>query len=94
MVQRRLLEGNLTKLRGESTAHATWVQSPLVKDEDDRAVKKENDRRQETVSLLIHCKVRTPAIRQRHVYTLTDISDRKYSLGPLFSTFRVPMPEC
>ncbi|XP_067387038.1 nuclear receptor-interacting protein 2 [Emydura macquarii macquarii] len=63
VVQRRLLEGNLTKLRGESKAHATWVQSPLVKDEDDRAVKKENDRRKETVSLLIHCKCQGQVLR-------------------------------
>uniref|UniRef100_A0A674JN33 Nuclear receptor interacting protein 2 n=1 Tax=Terrapene triunguis TaxID=2587831 RepID=A0A674JN33_9SAUR len=29
VVQRRLLEGNLNKLRGESREYTTWVQSPL-----------------------------------------------------------------
>uniref|UniRef100_A0A8C4VKW4 Nuclear receptor interacting protein 2 n=1 Tax=Gopherus evgoodei TaxID=1825980 RepID=A0A8C4VKW4_9SAUR len=89
VVQRRLLEGNLNKLRGESREYTTWVQSPLVKDKDDRA--EENDRRKETVSLLIHCKVRTSASIQCHFYT--DISDRKYSLGLICSTPREPMPE-
>uniref|UniRef100_A0A8C3RUJ8 Nuclear receptor-interacting protein 2 n=1 Tax=Chelydra serpentina TaxID=8475 RepID=A0A8C3RUJ8_CHESE len=93
VVQRRLLEGNLNKLRGESREYTTWVQSPLAKDKDDRAEKKENDRREETVSLLVHCKVRTSANIQCHFYTLTDISDRKYSLGPICSTPREPMLE-
>ncbi|XP_034641295.1 nuclear receptor-interacting protein 2 [Trachemys scripta elegans] len=63
VVQRRLLEGNLNKLRGESREYTTWVQSPLVKDKDDRAEKKENDRRKETVSLLIHCKCQGQVLR-------------------------------
>uniref|UniRef100_A0A8C8S206 Nuclear receptor interacting protein 2 n=1 Tax=Pelusios castaneus TaxID=367368 RepID=A0A8C8S206_9SAUR len=63
VVQRRLLEGNLTKLKGESKAHTTWVQSPLVKDKDDWAEKKENDRRKETISLLIYCKCQGQVLR-------------------------------
>nr|XP_025040405.1 nuclear receptor-interacting protein 2 isoform X3 [Pelodiscus sinensis] len=63
VVQRRLLEGNLNKLRGESREYTTWVQSPLVKDKDNGAEKKQNDRRKEIVSLLIHCKCQGQVLR-------------------------------
>ncbi|NXN96483.1 NRIP2 protein, partial [Rhinopomastus cyanomelas] len=49
VVQRRLLEGNLSKLRGE-----TRMQSPLAKDQDEKVEKRE-DRRKETSPLLIQC---------------------------------------
>ncbi|XP_074858801.1 nuclear receptor-interacting protein 2 isoform X2 [Carettochelys insculpta] len=61
VVQRRLLEGNLNKLRGESREYTTWVQSPLVKDKDNRP--EENDRRKETMSLLIPCKCQGQVLR-------------------------------
>uniref|UniRef100_A0A803VA57 Nuclear receptor interacting protein 2 n=1 Tax=Ficedula albicollis TaxID=59894 RepID=A0A803VA57_FICAL len=54
VVQRRLLEGNLNKLRGEARGQSARVQSPLAKDQDEK-VEKEEDRRKETSPLLIHC---------------------------------------
>lgn len=56
MIQRRLLEGNLNRLRGENREHATWAQSPLA---TDKAEKKGEDRRKEPTILLVHCKVRS-----------------------------------
>ncbi|XP_017941074.1 nuclear receptor-interacting protein 2 isoform X2 [Manacus vitellinus] len=50
VVQRRLLEGNLNKLRVQSAR----VQSPLAKDQDEKMEKGEN-RRKETSPLLIQC---------------------------------------
>lgn len=57
MVQRRLLEGNLNKLRGEARGQSARVQSPLAKDQDEKMEKGE-DRRKETSPLLIQCQVR------------------------------------
>lgn len=57
VVQRRLLEGNLNKLRGTTRVQSAWVQSPLAKDQDEKTEKGE-DRRQETSALLIQCQVR------------------------------------
>ena len=57
MVQRRLLEDNLNKLRGETRVQSAWVQSPLAKDQDAKMEKGE-DRRKETSPLLIQCQVR------------------------------------
>uniref|UniRef100_A0A8C4U1S1 Nuclear receptor interacting protein 2 n=1 Tax=Falco tinnunculus TaxID=100819 RepID=A0A8C4U1S1_FALTI len=54
VVQRRLLEGNLNKLRGETRVQSAWVQSPLAKDQDEKMEKGE-DRRKETSHLLIQC---------------------------------------
>ncbi|KAM6093239.1 nuclear receptor-interacting protein 2 isoform 2-T4 [Theristicus caerulescens] len=54
VVQRRLLEGNLNKLRRETRVQSAWVQSPLAKDQDEKMEKGE-DRRKETSSLLIQC---------------------------------------
>ncbi|NXX46203.1 NRIP2 protein, partial [Tricholaema leucomelas] len=54
VVQRRLLEGNLNKLRGETRGQSAWVQSPLAKDRDER-MEREEDRRKETSPLLIQC---------------------------------------
>ncbi|XP_009510381.1 nuclear receptor-interacting protein 2 [Phalacrocorax carbo] len=52
VVQRRLLEGNLNKLRGETRVQSAWVQSPLAKDQDENM---EEYRRKETSPLLIQC---------------------------------------
>uniref|UniRef100_A0A8C7EC39 Nuclear receptor-interacting protein 2 n=1 Tax=Nothoprocta perdicaria TaxID=30464 RepID=A0A8C7EC39_NOTPE len=57
VVQRRLVEGNLTKLRGETRVQSAWVQSPLAKDQDAKKEKGEH-RRKETPHLLIQCQVR------------------------------------
>lgn len=57
MVQRRLMEGNLNKLRGETRVRSAWVQSPLAKDRDEKMEKGE-DRTKETSALLIQCQVR------------------------------------
>ncbi|NWZ07419.1 NRIP2 protein, partial [Agelaius phoeniceus] len=54
VVQRRLLEGNLNKLRGEARGLSARVQSPLAKDQDEKMEKGE-DRRKETSPLLIQC---------------------------------------
>ncbi|XP_054246600.1 nuclear receptor-interacting protein 2 [Indicator indicator] len=54
VVQRRLLEGNLNKLRGETTGQSARVQSPLAKDQDER-MEREDDRRKEISPLLIQC---------------------------------------
>uniref|UniRef100_A0A8C3JFV8 Nuclear receptor interacting protein 2 n=1 Tax=Calidris pygmaea TaxID=425635 RepID=A0A8C3JFV8_9CHAR len=54
VVQRRLLEGNLNKLRGKTRVQTAWVQSPLAKDQDEK-MKKGEDRRKETSLLLIQC---------------------------------------
>ncbi|XP_050771558.1 nuclear receptor-interacting protein 2 [Gymnogyps californianus] len=54
VVQRRLLEDNLNKLRGETRVQSAWVQSPLAKDQDEKMEKGE-DRRKETSPLLIQC---------------------------------------
>ncbi|XP_069705959.1 nuclear receptor-interacting protein 2 [Phaenicophaeus curvirostris] len=54
VVQRRLLEGNLNKLRGETRAQSVCVRSPLAKDQDEKMEKGE-DRRKETSLLLIQC---------------------------------------
>ncbi|XP_068022126.1 nuclear receptor-interacting protein 2 [Melanerpes formicivorus] len=54
VVQRRLLEGNLNKLRGEARGQSARVQSPLAKDRDGRLERGE-DRRKETSPLLIQC---------------------------------------
>ncbi|XP_010078599.1 PREDICTED: nuclear receptor-interacting protein 2 [Pterocles gutturalis] len=54
VVQRRLLEDNLNKLRGETRVQSTWVQSPLAKDQDEQMENGE-DRRKETSHLLIQC---------------------------------------
>ncbi|XP_009977865.1 PREDICTED: nuclear receptor-interacting protein 2 [Tauraco erythrolophus] len=54
VVQRRLLEGNLNKLRGETRVQSAWVPSPLAKDQDEKMEKGE-DRRKETSPLLIQC---------------------------------------
>ncbi|XP_054676031.1 nuclear receptor-interacting protein 2 isoform X2 [Grus americana] len=54
VVQRRLLEGNLNKLRGETRVQSARVQSPLAKDQDEKMEKGE-DRRKKTSSLLIQC---------------------------------------
>ncbi|XP_033372628.1 nuclear receptor-interacting protein 2 [Parus major] len=54
VVQRRLLEGNLNKLRGEARGQSARVQSPLAKDQDEKMEKGE-DRRKETSLLLIQC---------------------------------------
>ncbi|PKU37156.1 nuclear receptor-interacting protein 2 [Limosa lapponica baueri] len=51
---RRLLEGNLNKLRGKTRAQSAWIQSPLAKDQDEK-MKKGEDRRKETSLLLIQC---------------------------------------
>nr|XP_047910417.1 nuclear receptor-interacting protein 2 isoform X3 [Anser cygnoides] len=54
VVQRRLMEGNLNKLRGETRVRSAWVQSPLAKDRDEKMEKGE-DRTKETSALLIQC---------------------------------------
>ncbi|XP_074002122.1 nuclear receptor-interacting protein 2 [Numenius arquata] len=54
VVQRRLLEGNLNKLRGKTRVQSARVQSPLAKDQDEK-MKKGEDRRKETSLLLIEC---------------------------------------
>nr|XP_005494598.1 nuclear receptor-interacting protein 2 [Zonotrichia albicollis] len=54
VVQRRLLEGNLNKLRGEARGLSARVQSPLAKDQDEKMEKGE-DRRKEASPLLIQC---------------------------------------
>ncbi|NXD86786.1 NRIP2 protein, partial [Halcyon senegalensis] len=54
VVQRRLLEGNLNKLRVKTKGQSTWVQSPLAKHRDERTEKGE-DRIKEASPLLIQC---------------------------------------
>ncbi|XP_019337707.1 nuclear receptor-interacting protein 2 isoform X2 [Alligator mississippiensis] len=60
VIQRRLLEGNLNRLRGENREHATWAQSPLA---TDKAEKKGEDRRKEPTILLVHCKCEGQVLR-------------------------------
>ncbi|XP_019371581.1 PREDICTED: nuclear receptor-interacting protein 2 isoform X2 [Gavialis gangeticus] len=60
VIQRRLLEGNLNRLRGESREHTTWVQSPLA---TDKAENKAEDRRKEPTVLLVHCKCEGQVLR-------------------------------
>ncbi|NXG47833.1 NRIP2 protein, partial [Psilopogon haemacephalus] len=62
VVQRRLLEGNLNKLRGETKGQSAWVQSPLAKDQDERMERGE-DRRKETSPLLIQCQCRGQVLK-------------------------------
>ncbi|KAM9388193.1 nuclear receptor-interacting protein 2 [Phaethornis superciliosus] len=62
VVQRRLLEGNLNKLRCETRVQSAWVPSPLAKDQDEKIAKGEN-RRKETSSLLIHCQCQGQALK-------------------------------
>ncbi|NXY88875.1 NRIP2 protein, partial [Alcedo cyanopectus] len=54
VVQRRLLEGNLNKLRGKTKGQPARVQSPLAKHQDGRMEKGE-DRTTEASPLLIQC---------------------------------------
>ncbi|KFQ22099.1 PREDICTED: nuclear receptor-interacting protein 2, partial [Merops nubicus] len=54
VVQRRLVEGNLSKLRGQPRAQSAGVQSPLAQHQEEK-VKKGEDRRKETSALLIRC---------------------------------------
>ncbi|XP_029453432.1 nuclear receptor-interacting protein 2 [Rhinatrema bivittatum] len=59
IVQRRLLEGNLSKLPVEKTDRPVRTQSPLVWGKEDE----EEDRRKETMSLLIPCKCHDQDLR-------------------------------
>ncbi|XP_032839999.1 nuclear receptor-interacting protein 2 isoform X2 [Tyto alba] len=60
VVQRRLLEGNLNKLRGETRVQSARVQSPVTKDQDEKV---EKDRKKETSSLLIQCQCRGQVLK-------------------------------
>ncbi|NXH18173.1 NRIP2 protein, partial [Bucco capensis] len=51
VVQRRLLQGNLSKLRGESRPQPACLPSPLAREQQHKG----EERREEPSTLLIHC---------------------------------------